>query len=215
MAISGTEFGMRLMEVVGAQVGVTYFSAPISTGLRDITLMRELGVSKQGLREQFPERYRNEVITPNSREAAKYAMMARQLGRGRLVVNPGALFMPGWNQPDYMRLWEETIRSYSLELVMAPGWELSTGARQEVVIALESLLPVYDIKGRELLAGDLMELDRRGRARLLKAGFAPEMVAEYLPEIDFTQVEPRPFSHEQAAERLGHLAEQSRRHVRP
>ena len=38
---------------------------------------------------------------------------------------------------------------------------------------------------------------------------------KYLPEIDFTQVEPRPFSHEQAAERSGHLAEQSRRHVRP
>ena len=36
MAVSGTEFGLKLMQVVGAQVGVTYMSAAISTGYRDL-----------------------------------------------------------------------------------------------------------------------------------------------------------------------------------
>lgn len=215
MAISATEFGMRLMEVVGAQVGVSYLSAPISTGYRDVKLMRELGLSKQALREQHPDTYRERVIAANSREASKYAQMARQLGRGKLVVNPAALSMPGWSQPDYMQFWEDTIRSYSLELIMAPGWELSSGARKEVVIALESMLPIFDITGRELSAADLMELDSLGRERLVKEGFDPALVGEYVPYINFEQVGHAPFSAVSTAQQLGDMAEQSRRHVRP
>jgi hypothetical protein len=55
MITSGTEFGYKLMKAVGAQVGVTYLSAPISTGYRDLVLMRELGVDKSELRSRFQE----------------------------------------------------------------------------------------------------------------------------------------------------------------
>ena len=142
MQISGAEFGLRLMKVVGAQQGVTYLSVPITTGYRDLHLMREFGVGKLELRERFPKEYRERVIGPNEREAQKYAQMVRQLGLGKLVVNPGDLYVPDWTQEDYLKFWEETIRSFALEMAVAPGWVYSAGSRFEVATCLASMVPV-------------------------------------------------------------------------
>ena len=119
MITSGTEFGLKLMQVVGAQTGVTYLSAPISTGYRDLRLMRELGVGKGELREQFKDEYRERVTRPNEREAHKFAQMVRRLDGHRVVINPGELYVAEWSQADYMVFWEETIRSYCLEVALA------------------------------------------------------------------------------------------------
>jgi Domain of unknown function (DUF4406) len=190
--ISSTEFGRRLMSSVGAQMGVTYLSAPISTGLRDVRLMRELGVSKQELRERFPSEYRKRVLEPNEREARKYAQMVRRLGGGDLVVCPGELYVPDWSQPDYWKFWEEVIRSFCLNMAVAPGWELSTGARLEVGIALQTMLRISDIRGNELGPRELQIIDARGRAGLLDEGFTPGEVSSYVPWIDFTRLSSDP-----------------------
>jgi len=173
------------MRAVGAQVGVTYLSAPISTGYRDLYLMRELGVSKAELRERFAKEYRARVIGPNEREAHKFAQMVRRLGDKGVVINPGELFVPEWTQADYLAFWEETIRSYCLEMVMAPGWEFSAGARFEAGLALQSNMKVSDVQGRELRARDLQAMDGRARAKLLGEGFALGLVDDYMPWVDF------------------------------
>lgn len=185
MQITGTEFGRRLMKVVGAQMGVTYLSVPITTGYRDLQLMRELGVSKQELRERFGREHRERVIGPNEREAEKYAQMVRRLGLGRLVINPGDLYVPDWTQADYLGFWEEAIRSFALEVVLAPGWVFSDGSRFEVGVCLQSMVPIMDLYGRQLTPQALMEMDRRARSQLLGEGFSHAQIASYMPWVDF------------------------------
>jgi hypothetical protein len=192
MINSGTDFGLRLMRAVGAQVGVTYLSAPISTGYRDLSLMRELGVSKQELRERFATEYRTRVIAPNEREAYKFAQIVRRLPDKGLVVNPGELFVPGWGQSDYLAFWEETIRSYCLELALSPGWEYSAGARFEAGIALQTNMRIMDIQGRDLSPEELMEMDRRARARLAREGFDRNLVESYIPRVNFLSLSADP-----------------------
>ncbi len=192
MITSGTEFGLKLMQVVGAQTGVTYLSAPISTGYRDLQLMQELGVSKDNLRERFAQEYRERVLGPNEREAHKFAQMVRRLDGRRVVINPGELYVAEWTQADYMAFWEETIRSYCLEVALAPGWEYSAGARYEASLALQTALRLIDIQGRELSARDLAAMDERARLRLAGEGFAVGLIEDYLPRIEFVALSADP-----------------------
>jgi uncharacterized protein DUF4406 len=192
MITSATEFGLKLMKAVGAQVGVTYLSSPISTGYRDLHLMRELGVQKEELRERYPKEYRERVTGPNERESHKYAQMVRQLRGGRLVINPGELFVPEWTQTEYLAFWEETIRNYCLEMALAPAWEFSAGARFEATLALSTNLRISDVRGRELMPADLQAMDERARLRLAREGFARELVDRYVPWIDFVGVSADP-----------------------
>ena len=206
MEIASTEFGRQLMQVVGAQVGVTYVSAPLTTGLRDIRLMREKGVSKAELRSRYPQEYRRLVVGPNEREAHKYAQMVRRLGDRELVISPGELYVAGWTQPEYWRFWEEVIRSFCLEVVAAPGWELSTGARMEVGLALQTMLKVSDIRGRELGAKELQIMDARARAQLLREGFTPAEVEAYVPWIDFGELSADPAEFGESVRALSDIA---------
>jgi hypothetical protein len=186
VTISKTEFGLNLMNAIGAQAGVTYLSAPITTGYRDISLMRELGVTKDALRTIFPTEFRDRVIRPNEREAHKYAQMVRRRSsNGGVVVNPGALFVPDWSQRDYMNFWEETIRSYCMEVVLAPGWEYSSGARYEAAISLQTMLKLSDVHGHALSAVQLQQIDRRARNQLLSEGYSAQEIEAYMPMIDF------------------------------
>jgi hypothetical protein len=192
MITSGTEFGLKIMRAVGAQLGVTYLSAPISTGRRDLMLMQELGVGKEELRAKFPGEHRRRVIGPNEREVYKFAQMVRKLpGRG-FVVNPGELYVPSWTQSDYIAFWEEIIRSFCLEMVLAPGWEYSAGARFEAGIALQTNLTICDVRGRELSARDLSAMDGRARSELLRQGLSPDVIEAYMPWVDFTSLDADP-----------------------
>lgn len=192
MITSSTEFGLRLMKAVGAQVGVTYLSCPISGGYRDLCLMRELGVGKEELRERYPKEYRERVISPNERESHKFAQMVRKLPGREVVINPGELWVPEWTQADYLAFWEETIRSFCLELALAPGWEFSAGARFETTMALQTNLRIIDIRGRELTARSLQALDGRARDRLVAEGFERGVVDGYIPWINFEALDADP-----------------------
>jgi hypothetical protein len=174
------------MRVVGAQKGITYLSAPISTGLRDLALMRKYGVTKQELRERYPREYRAGVIAPNERESHKYAVMVRKLEGDRIVLDPGELYVPEWTQPDYWAFWEEAIRGFAVEVALAPGWAFSTGARLEAKVALQTSLRIIDVKGRELSADDLQVMDARARAHMLRDGWSQAQIEEYIPWMDFT-----------------------------
>jgi hypothetical protein len=180
------------MKAVGAQLGVTYLSCPISGGYRDLTLMRRYGVTKQELRAQYPKEYRELVIGPNERESHKFAQMVRKLPGRDVVINPGELWVPEWTQADYLAFWEETIRSFALELALAPGWELSPGSRFETSMAVQSNLRIVDIRGRELTAASLQAIDARTRERLVREGFDRKLVDEYVPLIDFGVLDADP-----------------------
>jgi hypothetical protein len=192
MINSRTEFGISLLKVVGAQAGLTYLSAPITTGYRDLLLMREMQVGKQDLRERFPREFQQRVIIPNEREAHKYAQMVRRLDGRTVVINPGELFVPDWTQRDYMTFWEDTIRSFCMEVVLVPGWEYSTGARYEASVSLRTALKISDVQGRALSPANLNQIDARARVRLLDEGFPSEQIDIYMPPIDFVAVSSNP-----------------------
>ena len=118
--------------------------------------------------------------------------MVRWLDGRRVVINPGELYVAEWTQADYMAFWEETIRSFCLEMALAPGWEYSAGARYETSLALQTALRLIDVQGRELDAQALQAMDARARRRLESEGFASDLVEEYMPRIEFVALSADP-----------------------
>jgi hypothetical protein len=113
-----------------------------------------------------------------------------------------------------MEFWEQVIRSYSLEMVLSPGWELSSGARHEAIIALESHMLILNVNGQELGPDDLTELDYRAREKLFEEGHSEAQLTEYVVPVDFRAHATGLAGGLTAARRLADLAQTPRRSAR-
>lgn len=173
---------IQVFEASGADEGLTYVSVPITTGIRELLLMRALGCSQQELREHHTEEWRRQVIQPNVWEARVYAARARSLHPEELVVEPARLYVPSWTQDDYAALWSHLISTYAVRMVVAPLWAFSQGARQEVLLAYGSV-PISSLLGQPLTATEITKEDSVARERLAEQGWADEVLDEYLPRL--------------------------------
>jgi hypothetical protein len=91
-----------------------------------------------------------------------------------------------------MTFWEETIRNFCMEVVLAPGWEYSAGARYEAAVSLQTMLKLLDVHGRDLSPVQMQMIDARARATLLAEGFTQEVIDSYMPFIDFVATSANP-----------------------
>ena len=64
---------LHAFEAAGAHQGVVYLSAPITSGLRELALMRELDVTTDELQLHYRERWKTEVIRQNELVAHAHA----------------------------------------------------------------------------------------------------------------------------------------------
>jgi hypothetical protein len=198
----GTNWGHEMMEVAdllleafqaaGADDGLIYVSVPITSGRRELTLMAQLSCTRDELRTEHRQRWLEEVVRPNESEAITYAARVRALFPQQLVVEPARLHVSAWSQADYGAFWETLIRKFALRLVATPDWAFSSGARQEVAVALEIGLPILDIQGQPLDLEDLARADADARKLARELGFSEREVAEYLPTLPLEAPAARP-----------------------
>src|SRR3712207_1365129 len=104
-------------------------SVPLTSGVREIALMRELNVTSGELRRSHHRYWRANVLERNILDARKFAEQLRSASAAHLVVDPSRLDVDGWDQSDYNTLWINLMKTYATRLVAAPGWEYSKGAR--------------------------------------------------------------------------------------
>jgi hypothetical protein len=155
---------MQMLAVCGGRdKRCAYLSVPVSSGRRELDLLNELRCDRAHLRSRYSDRYSTEVLIPNAEAAEQFAHRARELFLNRLVLNPAPLEVPGWSQIDYGHFWDDILRTFVDAVVLAPGWELSAGARKELKLAVELSLPVYSLEGSALAAHDLKAADEVAR----------------------------------------------------
>lgn len=183
------DFGRRLLEGVGASHGAVYVSGCITSGRRELDLMRRLKCnSRAELRDLHPAEHRREVILLNELDIRKYALQVRGQNPKKLVINPGTLYKSGWSQRDYMTFWTTVISQLVLSMVLTPGWAYSAGAREEVQLALATLVELRSLDGRILSVTDLAKADQSARQRMTLEGWSAEFIRDYLPPINFVRV---------------------------
>jgi hypothetical protein len=126
-----------------------YASSELTTGRRLFELMKEVGVlTPEELRTRIGDaEYRRRLWDPNLAEALDFARQVRDLTGRDLVLTPGPFIAPGWNQEEYLALWETVIRTRIEALYFGPDWEYSNGCAFEFSVARDQGLPTFDATG--------------------------------------------------------------------
>lgn len=175
---------IQAFEAAGAERGLVYLGVPITSGRREIDLLRRLGVASAELRRCHADRWRKEVLEPNEEDAAICAAKARAVANGELIVDPSRMAVAGWEPDDYNRFWTSLLKKYATRIVAAPGWEFSKGARGEIGYAITVGLPVVNLDGEPLTVQELRAIDASARQALLDEGWADVEVDGHLPSMD-------------------------------
>ncbi len=178
---------LQAFEAAGAAGGVAYVSVPITSGLREIALLNELGLTSGQLRQRFRDRWTDEVVKPNEVEALGYSERVRAANPGLLVIDPSRLTVKGWEQDDYNGFWVELMKRHARKVVAVPGWEFSRGARGEVALGVALDRPVTDLDGVSFSPEALAVIDDNAREKLAADGWSPEQIDGYLLALDFEE----------------------------
>lgn len=127
-----------------------YVSAPITTGRRFIEWRRGPGAALREGTNEYRYQHRIVVIEPNLQAVAPIVRELRHRHDG-VVIDPTALDnVPGWDQDDYHRFWEDVIEHYVKTVAFADGWEFSTGCVHELATALRVRAQLLDQELRTL-----------------------------------------------------------------
>lgn len=189
---------LQAFEAAGASGRTVYVSVPITSGRREIAILRELGIGSAEFRSRYPDRWRDEVVKPNESQALVFAEKVRAEAGGHLVVDPSRMSVVGWDQDDYNGFWVRLLENYAVRVVAATGWELSKGARGEVAAAVALGLPVVGIEGQTFSRADLEAADVAARTALQEEGWPQAEIEAYLAPMDYEnppRLEVGPASH--------------------
>lgn len=175
----------------GNHNGVIYVTVPITTGLREFQLMRDLSCDREQLRKTHRDRWVREVKEPNEADAQAFALMVQLQHEDRLVLNPAALQIDSWAQDQYTETWNKVLSQFCDRLVVTPDWAFSVGARLEVQQMLLIGRGVYDVFGREQTPVLIEEGINRAESRLLEMGWSTDEVANLLPPVKIPRASVR------------------------
>jgi hypothetical protein len=178
---------IQAFEAAGADDGIIYVSVPITSGVRHLKFVRELGLSSTDPPDAYRSRWLEEVLKPNEEDAKVYAIKVKELFPQSLVVEPARIRVEGWNQEEYDTLWNRLIEQHAIRAVATPGWAFSRGARREIEVALRVGVPVLDINGNLLSVKDLAQQDRVARDKMIQDGWSERDIPRFLPPIVFEE----------------------------
>lgn len=180
---------LEAFEAAGADEGVIYVSVPITSGVRELRLMRKLGCTREALQQDpnHREAWLELVVRPNERDARVHAARVRALFPRLLVVEPARLHVKDWDSSAYDDFWKKLIQRYALRVVVTPEWAFSRDARLEVNAAIRARLPIIDLDGAELPYGALAAHDQAARAAMANDGWTADEIAGYLPPLSLEE----------------------------
>jgi len=197
---------LETFEAAGAHRGVVYLSVPITSGRREFELLAALNCTRSELRTTHRDRWLHEVVRPNEEDARLLAAQVRQVFDGLMVIDPSRVHIAEWGQDQYDRLWSALIQTYARRIVLAPGWAYSRGARLEVSLALDLMLPVFDPLGEALEEHEIVCQAHNAVSELRKLPVTSTDVEPYLPLVERSsderpsvRTEPNPDSAAAAA----------------
>lgn len=148
-----------------------YVSTPITGGTRYFNFLKESGVtSKQELDKGQMTAYNMQVISVNCKNAAKVAEHLRS--QGHSAIEPSAISLPGWSQPDYNAHWMRVVNELPFsKILVCDGWEASYGCLLEVRSAFDKGIQVVDQHMRPITRKDALTRVETTTRKLAENGF--------------------------------------------
>ncbi len=126
-----------------------YIATPITSGLRFAEWFDTKGRYLIGNAEMYVAARKANVDKINITEAEGYAAALR-LSLKKPVINPGLLDAENWGQPDYRFFWRNVIENLCEALYLRDGWEYSSGASYEYLIASLKGIPRINQAGHRV-----------------------------------------------------------------
>jgi hypothetical protein len=174
-----------LLEAMGAVLGdrrdACYVSTPITTGPEFVAWWLAQGST---LNRHDPA-YQDEVglVVRRNIEAVRPLVQLVERTFNRPVIDPTRLgSIAAWQQPDYHQFWVLVIQRFAGMVVLADGWQYSSGCSLEFAAAVTAGLPTLDAalqdlpvdSGLRLLDVAARELDDAG----LSSAFQRQAIAQ-------------------------------------
>lgn len=145
-----------------------YVSTPITTGPHFVEwfpIQRDRGSP------DYQRRLRDEIIGPNLVRAQPLVAACRARWPGRPVIDPTGLGqVPGWVQGDYHLFWCQLIEQCAGTVVLAQGWQYSSGCALEFAAACVADCQILDAEFAAFSAGQGVVLLTAAADRLARVG---------------------------------------------
>ncbi|MBA3021811.1 DUF4406 domain-containing protein [Propionicimonas sp.] len=183
MPTESVQLALAAWRAAGLGHGGIYLSTPITTGLEAYRLVERLRADDfEAARKRHPDLWASVVQKPNEDSAEKAAGALRKANRGLVVVNPAAVHITGWHQPDYDHLWSSLLNTFRPQVAVMDGWQFSRGARLEIALAIAAGLPVTDQRERPMSTEELSDIAASADATI-NSTHLWSSYAETLPDI--------------------------------
>ena len=130
-----------------------YASSELTSGRRLYQLLRANCVrTAKDLEQRLgAKEYGRLLREPNLAAAVSFALDLRKRFEGsEIVVTPAPFTAPGWNQQEYLALWELLIRTRFKAVFFNANWYYSNGCAFEFAVAQDAGLSTYDAAGQPL-----------------------------------------------------------------
>ena len=156
------EFTRLYVEAAKEQLNgqpMTYISTPITGGTKKFELFEELGIKdKSEFDESAKHRFVKDVIIKNTNQAFRISEGVRENQEVGMVMDPSEITIPEWSQSHYAAHWDAVVKELASKVVLAPGWDFSTGCVLELKRALDKGIPVGEIAVTQMSPGDVDRL---------------------------------------------------------
>ena len=75
-----------------------------------------------------------------------------------MVMDPSEITIPEWSQSHYAAHWDAVVKELASKVVLAPGWDFSTGCVLELKRALDKGIPIGEVAVTQMSSGDVDKL---------------------------------------------------------
>ena len=125
---------------------MTYVSTPITGGRKKYELFEDLGItSKDEFDASGKKRFVKDVIVANTNRAYRISESLRDEGSRSMIMDPSEITIPEWSQSHYAAHWDAVVEHLASKVVLAPGWDFSSGCILELKRALDKGVSVEEV----------------------------------------------------------------------
>lgn len=135
---------------------MTYVSTPITGGRKKFELFEDLGVKdKTEFDKSGKKRFVKDVIVANTNRAYRISEAVRENQDYGMVMDPSEITIPEWSQSHYAAHWDAVVKELASKVVLAPGWDFSSGCILELKRALDKGVPVEEVALKPMASREL------------------------------------------------------------
>jgi len=177
-----------LASVLGDRRDACYVSTPITTGPEFIAWWRAQGSTM----DRDDPAYQDEIslVVRHNIEAVRPLVRRVEATFGRPVIDPTRLGpIAAWEQPDYHDFWVRVIQRFVETVVLADGWQYSSGCSLEFAAAAVAGLPTWDASLQQFSVEHGLRLLEQAADELEAAGLSPDYQRRASAEIQAGRAE--------------------------